>query len=242
MGPAPLTYATAKYRGIRSKTKPPFDPRDPVECAGLHLTAEFAADLAPLHDRFCEVQCWQPRCQECVDDAPPFGFFRCSACGHEHEAEHLAPDLLHGQGLCVACATRTTLADERFWNTRPSQLSEERCRLPMYLDFSVALRLRVVVVESWPFEMPSGRIGVPSTRTPLRLADPLFTIPFGSLCELVHRRAAEALHRWPRVGWAFTAITPHWAYWSIVREDRAIDSLAAGCTLAVAWRGKRRLV
>lgn len=240
MGPAPIAYATAKYRGVRTKARPPFDPREPIECAGLHLTAEFAVDISPMHDQFCEVQCWQPRCQECVDDAPPFGFFRCLACAHEHEVVHLAPDLLHGQGLCLACATKATLADARFWITRPSQLSEERCRLPMYLNFSVALRLRIVVIESWAFA-PSGRIGVPSTVAPLRLDDPLLTIPFGSLCELAHRRAAEALRRWPRVGWALTAITPQCPYWALVRETEAFESLAADCTLAVMKPRRRRV-
>lgn len=233
MGPAPLTYATAKYRGVRSKTRPPFDPREPIECAGVHLTAEFAADIAPLHDRLCDVQCWQPRCQDCLDDAPPFGFFRCIGCGHEHEEEHVAPDLPHGQGLCVACATERTLADDRFWITRPGELTEGRCRLPMYLDFSVALRRGVRLIESWPFDLTDGRVGVPSTTSPLRSPESLLTVPFGSLCELAHRRAAEMLRRWPRVGWALTAITPHWIYWSLVREASEVETLAAACTAAV---------
>ena len=241
MGPAPIAYATAKYRGVRTKERPPFDPREPIECAGLHMTAEFAADIVALYDRFCDVQCWQPRCRECLDDSPPFGFFRCAACGHEHEDDHLAPDLLHGHGLCVACATRATLADNRFWITRPGQLSEGRCRLHMYLDFSVGIRQGLALIESWPFDLASGRVGIPSTDTPLQPSDPLLTILFGSLCELAHRRAEEALRRWPRVGWAVVAVTPSWLYWSLVREAHPIESLAANCTLA-AKRGARRRV
>lgn len=232
MGPAPLTYATAKYRGVRSKTRPPFDPREPIECAGVHLTAEFAVDIVPLHDRFCDVQCWQPRCQACVDDAPPFGFFRCSGCGHEHEERDIAPDPLHKQGLCAACATARTLADDRFWITRPSQLTDERCRLPMYLDFSVALRRGVRLIESWPFDLDSGRVGVPSTTAPLRPYEALLTVPFGSLCELAHRRAAEALRYSPRVAWALTVIAPDRVCWSLVRELSQIETLAAVCTAA----------
>lgn len=239
MGPAPLTYATAKYRGVRSETPPPFDPRSPVECAGLHLTAEFAVDLVPLYGRTCEVERWQPRCQACLDEGPPFGLFRCSGCDHEHEVgDWPKHDLVfRGQHLCVACATAVTLADPRFWVTRAAQLNDERCQLPAYVDVVVARRLRIKILESWWLDVSAGRVLLPSTPH-LVTPRPRTTISFGSLCEIAHRRAAEALKRWPSVGWAVTAISDYWIVWSlIVREASRTEILAASCTSAAMSAG-----
>jgi hypothetical protein len=213
-----MTYATAKYRGVRGKKRPRFDPRNPIECAGPHLTAQSAADLVSIHDRKCQVETWQPRCQDCLDEGPPFGLFQCDGCEHEHETggRPNADLILRGRRLCVACATAMSLADPRFWITRAAQLTDERYQLGAYVDYVGVLGTSKAVLENWWLDPSTNCVLMPST-CGLILPDPSGpTLRFGALCELVHRQAARALEKWPKVAWAVTAVFDDWQVWSLL--------------------------
>jgi hypothetical protein len=109
-----------------------------------------------------------------------------------------------------------TLADERLWITRAAQLTDERYQMVAYVDYVGALGTATAVLENWWLDLSTNRVLLPSTSGLVQPNRGGPTLPFRGLCEVVHRRAADALERWPKVGWALTAVGDGWEVWSLL--------------------------